>query len=149
MSDQGSSTRRGRREARERAVELAYEADSRDVTIDQVLAPLPLPPAPFAVELLRAGERQRARAEELIEARSARWSVDRMPVLDRLVMVLAVAELLELDTPPGVVLAEAVDLVSRYSTEESSRFVNGVLAAIVRDLEAQGSQEADPTVEPT
>ena len=45
-----------------------------------------------------------------------------------------VAELLTLDTPPGVVLSEAVELASRYSTDESSRFVNGVLAAIARDL---------------
>jgi len=55
-----------------------------------------------------------------------------MPVIDRLVMRQAVAELLVTDTPIGVILSEAVELVSRYSTDESSRFVNGVLAAIAR-----------------
>ncbi|MCP3987632.1 MAG: transcription antitermination factor NusB [Actinomycetia bacterium] len=125
---------RGRREARERAIELAYEADIRQVTTDELLVDQVIPPPPFAVALLRAAEMHRSEAEEMIGAKASGWSVERMPAIDRLVMVLAVAELLTMDTPPGVVLAEAVDLVSRYSTDESSRFVNGVLAAIARDL---------------
>lgn len=130
-----SSAYRGRSEARERAIELAYEADARRLSTDDLLAEQVIPPPPFAVELLRAAEKRRSEAEERIEARATGWSVERMPAIDRLVMVMAVAELLTMDTPPGVVLAEAVDLVTRYSTDESSRFVNGVLAAIARDLE--------------
>jgi N utilization substance protein B len=130
----GPITLRGRREARERAVELAYEADLRRIGVDELLATIPLPPSAFTIALLRAAEAHREEAEERIGAKATGWSMARMPVIDRLVMVLAVAELLSIDTPPGVVLSEAVDLVSRYSTEESARFVNGVLAAIVRDL---------------
>lgn len=115
-------------------MELAYQAELREVSVDQLLEDLPLPPAAFTVQLLRAAEEHRSRAEELIDARAKGWSIDRMPAIDRLVMGMAVAELLALDTPTGVVLSEAVDLASRYSTDESSRFVNGVLAALAREL---------------
>lgn len=124
----------GRREARERALELAYEANQRQITASELLATLPVAPAPFAVELLAAAEANRERAEELIAGRATGWSIDRMPVMDRLVMRIAVAEMLALATPTGVVLSEAVELAKRYSTDESGRFVNGVLAAIAREV---------------
>lgn len=106
----------------------------RNLAVADLLATLPLAPDDFVVELLQAAEDQREVAEKLIADRATGWTLERMPAIDRLVMRLAVAELLQGDTPTGVVLAEAVDLVSRYSTDESSRFVNGVLAAIARDL---------------
>lgn len=124
----------GRREARERALELAYEANQRQITAGELLAILPVAPAPFAVELLAAAEANRERADELIAGRATGWSLDRMPVMDRLVMRIAVSEMLALATPTGVVLSEAVELAKRYSTDESGRFVNGVLAAIAREV---------------
>lgn len=126
----------GRREGRERAVELAYEAEVRRISIDDLLGLLPVEPDPFVVELLRAAENKRDEAERLIAARATGWTVERMPAVDRLIMRLAVAEMLTSDTPTGVVLSEAVGLAGRYSTDESSRFVNGVLAAVARDLQA-------------
>ncbi|MDH3681503.1 MAG: transcription antitermination factor NusB [Acidimicrobiia bacterium] len=133
-STPGRNPARSRREARERAIELAYEAEMRSLAVDDLLAGLPVAPDPFVVELLKAAERQQEVAEKLIAERATGWTLERMPAIDRLVMRLAVAELLDLDTPTGVVLSEAVDLASRYSTDESSRFVNGVLAAIAREL---------------
>ncbi|MFV0257274.1 MAG: transcription antitermination factor NusB [Acidimicrobiales bacterium] len=121
-----------RREARERAVELAYEADMRSVPVDDLLRRLPLPPAEFTVELLHAGEARRDEADALVTEYATGWTLERMPTMDRVVMRLAVAEMLTADTPTGVILAEAVDLAGRFSTDESSRFVNGVLAAIAR-----------------
>jgi hypothetical protein len=64
-----------------------------------------------------------------------------MPVIDRNVLRLAVHELLTEDTPVPVVLDEAVRLASEHSTDDSGRYVNGVLAAIVRDLAS--SEERD------
>ncbi|MDH3292736.1 MAG: transcription antitermination factor NusB [Acidimicrobiia bacterium] len=130
-----SEAARSRRESRERAVELAYEANARGLSVDELLATLVLPAPPFTVELLRQAEQRRDQVDELIEATASGWTIPRMPVMDLLIMRLAVAELLEGKTPKGVVLAEAVELAGRYSTEESSRFVNGVLAAIAADLE--------------
>lgn len=135
MTGSPRSIRPGRRrEARERAIELAYEAEVRQVSVDELLAGLPLAPDPFTTELLRAEEGARARAEELIAARASGWTLDRMPVIDLIVMRLATAELLGSGTPTGVILSEAVELASRYSTDESGRFVNGVLAAIAREV---------------
>lgn len=124
----------GRREARERAIELAYEANARSASIEAVIDSLTLPPEPYAALLLRATDLERTRIHELIEGKATGWPLDRMPTMDRIVMELAVAEFLTTDTPTGVVLSEAVALASRYSTEESGRFVNGVLAAIARDI---------------
>jgi len=75
----------------------------------------------------------------LIDALIARlapdWPLDRMPAVDRAVLRLAVYELSQRpDVPTAVILDEAVELAKRYSTEESGRFVNGVLAAAAREL---------------
>ncbi len=106
----------------------------RQATVDEILATLLVSPEYFAIELLRAAEAERGKADGLIEQYAKGWSLARMAVVDRLVMRLAVAEMLSLSTPTGVILSEAVELVGRYSTDESSRFVNGVLAAIARDV---------------
>lgn len=124
----------GRRQARERAIELAYEADARSCTIEELLDTLVLPPEPFAALLLRATDLERTRVHQMISEKSTGWPLERMPNIDRIVMELAVAELLTTDTPTGVVLSEAVELASKYSTQESGRFVNGVLAAIAVDI---------------
>lgn len=124
-----------RKEARERAVELAYEAEQRGGDVDALLATLVLPPDDYTVTLLRAAEEHRAEAERRIAEKSRGWTLERMPVLDRLIMRLAVAELLtQQDVPTAVVLAEATELAGRFSTDDSSRFVNGVLSAIGREL---------------
>lgn len=133
-SPEGGGRPVSRREARERAIELAYEAELREITVEELLAGLTLRPDDFVIELLEVTERRKAEADELIASRAAGWSIDRMPAIDRLVMRQAVAELLAHETPTGVILSEAVDLASRYSTDESGRFVNGVLAAIAREV---------------
>ena len=132
---------RSRRESRERAVELGYEAEVRSWSIDELLESLTLAPDAFAVGLLRSAEANRARADELITAASTRWSLSRMPLLDVVVMRQAIAELLDGETPTGVVLSQAGELAGRYSTDGSGRFVNGILATIAAQLDA----EAEPT----
>lgn len=125
----------GRREARERALSLLYEAESKGVDPSSVVADLPVVPDPFAVELLTAVEAQLDRIDGLIGQHAIGWTVDRMPLVDRNVLRLAVAELLEPDGQPvGVIISEAVELAKRYSTDESGRFVNGILATIAGTL---------------
>ena len=65
-----------------------------------------------------------------IERASRGWRVDRMAVVDRCVLRLALFELLHTDTPTAVVIDQAVELAKTYSTARSGRFVNGVLGAI-------------------
>ena len=77
--------------------------------------------------------------DELIAAKAKGWTLARMPVLDLSVMRLAVFELIERpDVPTAVVLNEAVELVKRFSTDDSGRFVNGVLAAIAHEVRSTG-----------
>lgn len=98
----------------------------------EVVAQLPVPPDAFTVELLDAVERHAAEADRLVEDASIGWPLERMAVVDRLVLRMGVAELLEPQgAPTAVVLDEAVELAKTYSTEDSGRFVNGVLSAIV------------------
>lgn len=134
MTSGGSGLQRSRREARERVVELGYEAELRELTVAELLASLPLEADPFVVELLTDLERHQDEADSQIAKMARGWTLERMPILDRLIMRLATIEMLYLDTPTGVVLAESVDLASRYSTDESGKFVNGVLAAVAREV---------------
>ena len=120
-----------RREARERALELLYEAFAKGSTAAGIVDAAVVSPDPFAEELVRGVEARAPEIDELISTHAKGWALDRMPVLDRTLLRMAVYELIARpETPVAVVLSEAVELAKRYSTEESGKFVNGVLAAI-------------------
>jgi N utilization substance protein B len=120
-----------RREARERALSLLYEAEAKDVAGEAVLADLPLEAEPFVADLVRGVGQHLVRIDELVEKFAIDWDVERMPAIDRHVLRLAIYELLERpDVPVGAVISEAVELAKRYSTDDSGRFVNGVLASV-------------------
>lgn len=125
----------GRREARERALELLYECDQKELPVAQILAALPLAPDEFATEIVTGVDRRRDEIDALLARFSKGWALERMPSLDRALLRMATFELLERDdVPTGVVLSEAVELASQYSTEESGRFVNGLLAGIAAEV---------------
>ena len=122
-----------RHQARERALSLLYEAELKGIAAADVVAALPVLPDPFALALVGAVEAHREEADRLLADAAVGWPLERMAVVDRLVLRLAVAELLEPDGPPvAVVLDEAVELAKTYSTEESGGFVNGVLSTDAR-----------------
>lgn len=124
-----------RREARERALELLYESYAKGLAIEDVLAGLVLPPDPYAVALVTGVEDRGDELDALITKFAKGWTIDRMPVLDRTVLRLAIYELLAGNEPPvGVVISEAVELAKRYSTDDSGRFVNGVLASVAAQV---------------
>jgi N utilization substance protein B len=124
-----------RHRSRERALSLLYEAELKGESPSAVVAALPVAPDEFAQALVQGAEARRAECDALVTAASESWSLDRMAVVDRLVLRLAVAELLDPDGPPvAVVIDEAVDLAKAYSTEESGRFVNGVLSAVAAEV---------------
>ncbi|HET9077565.1 MAG TPA: transcription antitermination factor NusB [Acidimicrobiales bacterium] len=130
-----------RREARERALSLLYEAETKDVAPSVVIDDLPVPPDPFTSSLVVGVGDRTAEIDTLISRHSIGWALDRMPAIDRAVLRLATYELLASpDTPTAVVLSEAVELAGAYSTDESGRFVNGVLSAIAADVRPAGSR---------
>lgn len=127
--------------ARERALELLYEADSKDSTIADVLGALPVRPDPYAVDVVNGVSEHGVRIDELITRLAPEWPMSRMPTVDRAVLRLGVYELAERpDVPTAVILDEAVGLAKRYSSDESGRFVNGVLASAARELRPSGAQ---------
>jgi N utilization substance protein B len=78
----------------------------------------------------------------LLRAQADNWRLERMPAVDRNVLRLAVYELMhELDVPKLVVLDEAVELAKRFGSEQSGRFVNGLLDGLLRSHEFPGSME--------
>ena len=126
-----------RREARERALELLYESYAKGGSAGDILAGLVVPPDPFAEELVRGIEERADEIDALITTHAKGWTLERMPVVDRALLRLATFELLSVaELPVGIVISEAVELAKRYSTDDSGRFVNGVLAAVARSVRA-------------
>jgi transcription antitermination factor NusB len=137
----------GRREDRERALELLYEAGAKGVHPAEVVESLPVAPEPYA-QLLAAGVGDHAELlDHLIGGRARGWAVERLATVDHELLRLGSFELaFEPDQPEGIVINEAVELAKRFSTDDSPRFVNGVLAAIRDDVRDDGpwSQVARP-----
>jgi N utilization substance protein B len=124
-----------RHQQRERALSLLYEAELKGEDPRQVVEGLAVPPDPYVRTLIEQAAGSREEADRRISGASVGWPLDRMAVVDRLVLRLAVAELLSPSGPPAaVVIDEAVELVKEYSTDESGGFVNGILSTISADI---------------
>lgn len=70
--------------------------------------------------------------DDELEASLLNWRLQRLAIIDRCILRLAAAEMVHLSIPPRVVIQEAVLLAEKYGTNESARFVNGVLDAMMR-----------------
>ena len=124
-----------RREARERALSLLYEAESKGVSPEEVLDTQTLVPEAFAADLVAGVGEHRAQIDEVISRFSRGWTLERMPTIDRTLLRMAVYELAHRpDVPTGAVISEAVELAKRYSTDDSGKFVNGMLGKIAVEL---------------
>jgi N utilization substance protein B len=134
-----------RRQARERALSLLYEAESKSQSPAALVAEQVLEPDDFAVDVVTGVEREGTEIDALITRFAQNWPLARMPALDRTLLRMGVYELTHRpDVPTGVVLSEIVDLASEYSTDDSGPFVNGVLAAIAAEVRTDGDPEAQP-----
>jgi N utilization substance protein B len=124
-----------RSDARERALYLLYEAHSKGIAPADTIDLQVVEPDALTQELVRGVGDRLAVIDHHIAAKAKGWTLARMPVLDLNVMRLGVFELLERPhVPTAVVLNEAVELAKRFSTDDSGRFVNGVLAAVAADV---------------
>ena len=126
---------RSRHQARERALEIFYESSIKGRPASVIVSDLNVRPDNYVLALLNSAEQHQARADELIGEFSIDWPLDRIALVDRLVMTLAVGEVLMSDAPPkAVILDEAVELAKVYSTDASPKFVNGVLSSIAEHI---------------
>ena len=129
-----------RRLAREHCLQSLYLADITMLEHETILAMFQL--QDFAAEqkvfdfykgLFTATLANSGKIDEIITTTSKNWSLDRMAAIDRCVLRLAVCEMIFLaDAPVAVILDEAIELAKKYSTENSGKFVNGVLDSIAK-----------------
>ena len=134
-----------RRKSRELAMQMLYQADIGRQTPDQVRANFWLAADEveeevrgFAEDLFRVAVAHQAQIDELLEANSKHWRVERMPAVDRNLLRMAVGEMLGFKgTPIPIVINEALEIARRYSAPESINFLNGILDAIARSLQGR------------
>ncbi len=132
---------------------LLYEAQAKGISPVDALELQIVEPDEMTNLLVRGVTTHRQRLDDAIEARATGWPLARMPVLDLNVLRLGAFELAERpDVPVAVVIDEAVELAKRFSTDDSGRFVNGVLSALATELRRPppdsgetGRAERDPS----
>ena len=133
-----------RHRSRQRALQVLFLWDLRKQPIDEALAsfyetlgseeedPKPTPPDQFMEDLVRGASEKSAEIDMRISAKSEHWRLERMPVVDRNILRLAIFELSSMKTPAPVVIDEALELARQFSGDDSVSFINGVLDAVHR-----------------
>jgi len=133
-----------RHRSRQRALQVLFLWDLRKQSIDEALAsfyetlgseeedPKPTPPDQFMEDLVRGASEKSAEIDMRISAKSEHWRLERMPVVDRNILRLAIFELSSMKTPAPVVIDEALELARQFSGDDSVSFINGVLDAVHR-----------------
>jgi N utilization substance protein B len=124
-----------RRKARKRALDFLYEADIRNASAIELMGsrePSELSEGAYISELLAGVEANKSKIDELITTYAQGWDMDRMPALDRNILRIALFEILfkeELDDQ--VAASEAVEIATELSTDDSAKYINGVLGRII------------------
>jgi N utilization substance protein B len=125
-----------RSKARKRAVDILFEADLRGIDPVTLVAgrvgSTDVPPVnDYTVALVEGVTAHQARIDDLISEHAEGWTLQRMPAVDRAVLRIGLYELLwATDVPDAVAIDEAIELAKGLSTDDSPRFVNGVLGRI-------------------
>jgi transcription antitermination protein NusB len=136
-----------RRKSRQQALQILFLWDMRKQSAQEAIQAYidtqspeekRVPRDPFVGQIVEGVAADAAAIDERIVRNAEHWKIERMSVVDRNVLRLAVYEMLHTESPPAVVIDEALELARRFSTEDSVQFVNGVLDAIRREL-AQGT----------
>lgn len=133
-------TRRRERHARARALQALYACDMRGGDLLPVARhvfddlAVEAPERALAESLIAIVATRGAELDEALAAVTTNWRLDRIGAIERSLLRLGAAELARGDTPPRVVLQEAVQLAERFGGMQSARFVNGVLDALARHM---------------
>ena len=124
-----------RRIERERVLSLLYEAEMKDLSVAQIIGDLSVPPEPFVIETATGVDGERQELDDVVDRYAIAWKTDRMASIDRSILRIGAWELKNRpELPVAVVISEGIELAKRFSTEESGKFVNGILAAMADDI---------------
>ena len=131
-----------RRKAREIALQFLYQLDVSGASDPSAFEgefwsrhPVDAEARAFADTLVRGSKEHQARIDELIARYAEHWDLDRMAVVDRNILRLAVYELMrDAEVPPKVAINEAIEIAKKFGAADSGRFINGVLDRIYREL---------------
>ena len=133
-----------RRKGREIALKILYQREARSEELERSFGsywaqnPTDQETRSFAERLAQGVTAHLEEIDALIVEAAQHWRLDRMFAIDRNLLRIGVFELVhELDTPPKVVINEAIEVAKRYGTQKSPHFVNGVLDGVKRKLEAR------------
>ncbi len=136
-----------RHRSRRRALQVLFEWDMRKDSIDRAIdhyydtlyseeSETQLKPDKFMEDLVHGTVARSPEIDKLIESRADNWRLERMAVVDRNILRLAIYELLEQTVPAPVVIDEAIELARQFSNDESLAFINGILDAVHRESTA-------------
>lgn len=124
-----------RRKARKRALDFLYEADIRSARAIDLLesrGEIELSERDYVLELLLGVETNAIKIDELITTYAQGWDMDRMPAIDRNILRISLFEILfKNDLDDQVAASEAVEIATEFSTEDSAKYINGVLGRII------------------
>ncbi len=136
-----------RHKSRQRALQVLYQCDLRKQPVDDAIASFydtlyseeeqsKPEPDTFMEELARGTSGMSAGIDRQIGEKAEHWKLDRMPLVDRNVLRMAIYEMSRKDTPAAVVIDEALELARQFAGDESVSFINAVLDAVHREQEA-------------
>ena len=135
-----------RHKSRQRALQVLFLWDQRKQPIEDAISsfyltlgseeanPTPTPADEFMETLARGASRNATEIDQRITAKSSNWRIERMAIVDRNILRLAIYEMQSTDTAPAIAIDEALELAREFAGDESVAFVNGVLDAVRREF---------------
>jgi N utilization substance protein B len=143
-----------RREARELAMKVLFQIEVGRGPVEEVLEmaaeAVPVPPDEWAYvrEVVDGVLREQPALDRVIADRAVGWKLDRIANVDRSILRLALFEILHRpDIPSSVSVNEAVEMAKKYSTDDSGKFVNGILGSFLRDAASVRADDASEACE--
>jgi N utilization substance protein B len=133
-----------RHRSRQRALQVLYQWDMNKGAVEDAISSFydtlnsedgeeQTGPDEFMEELAKGTSQMAADIDHQITAKSENWKLERMPIVDRNILRMAIYEMSRSETPPAVVIDEALELARQFSGEESVSFINGVLDAVHKE----------------
>jgi N utilization substance protein B len=133
-----------RHRSRQRALQVLYQWDMNKGPVEDAISSFydtlnsedgeeQTGPDEFMEELAKGTSKMATDIDHQITAKSENWKLERMPIVDRNILRMAIYEMGRQDTPPAVIIDEALELARQFSGEESVSFINGVLDAVHKE----------------